>query len=281
MLPDPEDFEIVTVQAGVCSIRSREFGETFHPVIGPMAEARALHVNGARLPQRLAVMKEAFVVWDVGLGAAANALAVIETAGGKLVELHSFDRTTAPLAFALKHADQLGYLAAHRPVVECLLATSRATSGSVDWFFHPGDFAETLNSAKVPAPHAILYDPYSPATNPDMWTLEHFTNLHARLDPARSCLLTNYTRSTAMRVTLLLAGFFVGRGPATGEKAETTVAANRLDLLREPLDRGWLQRVARSSNSAPFRKERLASELASAIDLEGLARHPQFSFTLR
>jgi len=276
MLPDPEDFEIVTVQAGVCSIRSREFGETFHPVIGPMAEARALHVNGARLRQRLAVMKEALVVWDVGLGAAANALAVIEAAGGKLVELHSFDRSTAPLAFALKHADQLGYLAAHRPAVERLLATGRAPAGSVDWFFHPGDFAETLNSANVPAPHAILYDPYSPATNPDMWALEHFTNLHARLDPARSCLLTNYTRSTAVRVTLLLAGFFVGRGPATGEKAETTVAANAPALLKEPLDREWLDRVSRSTRGAPLRRGRTVGVIG-ANDLARLKAHLQFS----
>jgi tRNA U34 5-methylaminomethyl-2-thiouridine-forming methyltransferase MnmC len=276
MPPDPEDFEIVTVQDGVCSIRSREFGETFHPVIGPMAEARALHVAGARLRERPQVMKEAFAVWDVGLGAAANALAVIEAAEGKLVELHSFDRTKAPLAFALKHADQLGYLAAHRPAVESLLSTGRATAGTVDWVFHSGDFIETLNSANVPAPHAILYDPYSPATNPDMWTLEHFTNLHARLDPARSCLLTNYTRSTAVRVTLLLAGFFVGRGPATGEKMETTVAANAPALLEQPFDREWLDRVSRSTRGAPLRMRERGGTI-SAADLTRLERHPQFS----
>ena len=276
MLPDPEDFEIVTVQAGVCSIRSREFGETFHPVIGPMAEARALHVEGARLRERLAVMKETFVVWDVGLGAAANAVAVFETAGDRGMEVHSFDRTTSPLAFAFKHADELGYLAPYGPAVEALLATSRATVGSVDWHFHPGDFAETLSSANVPAPHAILYDPYSPATNKDMWTLEHFKNLYARLDPARLCLLTNYTRSTAVRVTLLLAGFFVGRGPATGEKLETTVAANVLALLEQPLDREWLTRVSRSTRGAPLRMGRTEGSI-DAEDLVRLERHPQFS----
>jgi tRNA U34 5-methylaminomethyl-2-thiouridine-forming methyltransferase MnmC len=276
MPPDSEDFEIVTVQAGARSIRSRQFGETFHPVIGPMAEARALHVEGARLRERLAAMNEAFVVWDVGLGAAANALAVIEEAGGKLVELHSFDRTTAPLAFALKHADELVYLAPHRRAVEALLATGHATAGTVEWSFHPGDFAETLNSADAPAPHAILYDPYSPATNPDMWTLEHFTNLHARLDPARSCLLTNYTRSTAVRVTLLLAGFFVGYGPATGEKIETTIAANASALLAQPLDHEWLDRVARSTRGAPLRRDRTA-RVVGADDLARLRVHPQFA----
>ena len=36
---DSDEFAIVTVQSGVRSLRSQRFGETFHPVVGPMAEA--------------------------------------------------------------------------------------------------------------------------------------------------------------------------------------------------------------------------------------------------
>jgi hypothetical protein len=45
-------------------------------VIGPEAEAEALHVRQLRLPERLRTRGE-FVIWDVGLGAAANAIAVL------------------------------------------------------------------------------------------------------------------------------------------------------------------------------------------------------------
>jgi tRNA U34 5-methylaminomethyl-2-thiouridine-forming methyltransferase MnmC len=272
---DADAFEIVTVQAGVRSIRSREFGETFHPVIGPMAEARTLHVAGARLRERLAATSERFVVWDGGLGAAANALAVIEAAEDRPLELHSFDRTTAPLVFALRHADELSYLSPYRAALERLLDTGRATVAKVDWFFQAGDFAETLSNPDLPAPHAILYDPYSPATNPEMWTLGHFTRLHTRLDPTRPCLLTNYTRSTAVRVTLLLAGFFVGRGPATGEKVETTIAANAPGVLDDPLPVTWLDRVARSTRGGPLRLGKDAAGI-TADELERLKTHPQF-----
>jgi hypothetical protein len=55
-----------------------------------------------------------------------------------------------------------------------------------------------------------------------------------------------------LRVTLLLAGFFVGVGHATGEKEETTIAANTADLIEEPLDRRWLQRAHRSSSAEPM-----------------------------
>jgi hypothetical protein len=109
-----------------------------------------------------------------------------------------------------------------------------------------------------------------------MWTLEHFTRLHARLSPEATCLLTNYTRSTAVRVTLLLAGFFVGRGHATGEKDETTIAANDLDPLEEPLDGAWLKRVYRSTNGAPLLVGNARPAAISGEDWERLAAHPQF-----
>src|SRR5208283_2816198 len=103
-----------------------------------------------------------------------------------------------------------------------------------------------LAEAVLGAPHAIFHDAFSPAKNPAMWTLPLFENLFRVLDPARPCALTTYSRSTMLRATLLLAGFFVGVGHATGEKEETTIAANDLNSISEPLDRRWLDRARRS-----------------------------------
>jgi tRNA U34 5-methylaminomethyl-2-thiouridine-forming methyltransferase MnmC len=280
---DQAGFELVTVQTGVRSLRSREFGETFHPVVGPMIEAVALHVRQQRLVERAALTSSPFVIWDVGLGAAANAIAVLEAFQAAQptarVELHSFDHTTAPLAFAFEHALELGYLAPHTEALQLLLECGRWQSPpplDFAWHFHAGDFRRSM--AAAPAPHAILYDPYSPSANPDLWTLEHFTELRTCLDPAVPCLLTNYTRSTAVRVTLLLAGFFVGRGHATGEKDQTTIASNVIDLLEDPLDTRWLDRVRRSTSSAPRRSEEPPAQI-STEDFERLCAHPQFAPT--
>ena len=274
----PEDFEIVTVASGARSLRSRAHGETFHPVVGPMAEARGLHVEQQRLVERARATAGEFVIWDVGLGAAANAVAVLEAFrafdGRARIELHSFDETTAPLAFALTHAEALGYVAPHRTAIEQLLADGAATDGAVRWHLHRGDFRARMGG--VPAPHAMLYDPYSPRANPELWTLEHFTSVVGRLDPARACLWSNYTRSTAVRVTLLLAGFFVGPGAATGEKEETTLASTARDLLTARLDDAWLARVGRSTAAAPLRQGRAAGPI-SAEDFARLAAHPQFA----
>lgn len=272
-------FEIVTVQSGDRSLRSREFGETFHPVVGPMAEAVGLHVRQQRLVERAAGSGGRFVVWDVGLGAAANALAVIEAFAGRTdrgaIELHSFDLDDRALGFALAHAEELGYLAPHRFAVRSLIAEGAWIEAPLQWRFHAGNFRETM--ALAPAPHAILYDPYSPQSNLEMWTLDHFTQLHARLSPEAPCLLTNYTRSTAVRVTLLLAGFYVGRGHATGEKDETTIATNAPAILEEPLDQDWLARLRRSTNGAPLRAGIPRPSAIAVEDWARLAGHPQFA----
>ena len=263
----------MTVASGATSVHSFEHGETFHPVVGPMAEARGLHVGESRLAGRVASGAGPFVIWDVGLGAAANAIAVLEALSGvetaREIELHSFDSTTAPLEFAAVHATELGYLTQWMPAVGTLLAEGAAQIGRVRWHFHRMDFRDFVRESPVRAVDAILYDPYSPVVNPGMWTLEHFQRLRACLDPGRLCTLTSYSRSTAARVALALAGFFVGLGGATGEKDQTTVAATQREFLNDPLGARWLDRVRRSSRGAPLREARTPGPI-SPEDLAAL-----------
>jgi tRNA U34 5-methylaminomethyl-2-thiouridine-forming methyltransferase MnmC len=256
-----EEFLLVTVASGARSLRSLEHGETFHPVVGPMAEARGLHVGQSRLAERAREHSGNFVVWDVGLGAGANAVAVLEALSSRRgrMELHSFDCTLTPLQFARAHAQELGYLVPWSMAVDTLLEKGEVEVGAIRWRLHLGDFREIVTTTPAPAPSAILYDPYSPSANPGLWTLEHFTRLRARA--GESCTLTSYSRSTAVRVTLALAGFFVGRGSATGEKDETTVAATRRELLAHPLGEEWLERVSRSTRGGPLREGRDAGPI--------------------
>lgn len=243
-----------------------------------MVEAVALHVQGQRLVERAARHEGTFVIWDVGLGAAANAIAALEALSGPPVpiEMHSFDLTLAPLAFAHAHAAELGYVLPWKKPIASLLATGewRAASGKLRWKVLLGDFRERMRDP--PPPDAVFYDPYSARTNPELWTLEHFTALRARLSGESGCMLTNYTRSTALRVSLMLAGFFVGLGGATGEKDQTTIAATRLDLLDQPLDKDWLLRVGRSTRGAPPRADGEEGRPINADDWAALNAHQQF-----
>ncbi len=91
------------------------------------------------------------------------------------------------------------------------------------------------------------------------------------------CALTTYSRSTLIRATLLLAGFFVGVGHATGMKEETTIAANTLDLVAEPLDARWLERAARSDSAEPLRAPAYSRAPLASETLAALEKHPSFN----
>ncbi len=68
----------VVVRDELGHIRDRQSGEVMHPVHDPAEEARSLYVDQSRLLGRLdAADPRPLVVWDVGLGAAANAMAAI------------------------------------------------------------------------------------------------------------------------------------------------------------------------------------------------------------
>ena len=79
-----------------------------------------------------------------------------------------------------------------------------------------------------------------------------------------------------LRVTLLLAGFFVGVGHPTGEKEETTIAANDVKMLAEPLDRKWLAGVRRSSSAEPLWTPAYRQQMLAAETYEKLRLHAQF-----
>lgn len=309
MPPAAAGHELVRLRGGAMSIRSRPYAETMHPVIGPAAEAEGLYVRELRLRERLAQGAEEFVIWDVGLGAAANVLAVLGACGTVPANLRivSFDATLEPLRFALAHRGALPFLAGFAETLERLAssvppgsatpAKAREAPGattpprpdgdlrfkhgqlSVRWELRLGDFPSLLAgdaAADWPAPHAILFDPFSPKANPAMWTLPLFRNLFARLAPGRGCGLATYSRSTMARVALLLAGFHVGAGAASGAKEETTVAANTPALLARPLDRRWLERARRSAGAEPLAGPVYRQAPLSAASLERLLAHPQF-----
>jgi tRNA U34 5-methylaminomethyl-2-thiouridine-forming methyltransferase MnmC len=300
----PNDYQLVQLANGAKTLFSSSYGEKMHPGLGPQAEAELLYVRQLKIGERLQHHPGEFVIWDIGLGAAANAIAALRATReipGQL-RLVSFDNTAEPLEFALKNAAALGYLAGYESQASALLRDRRVEfeNGTlkVNWEFHPGEFPALLarelerrapprpvsaNESKpaetvlgVPAPHAIFYDAFSPAKNPAMWTLPVFEKLFRALDPARPCALTTYSRSTMIRATLLLAGFFVGVGHATGLKEETTIAANSTNLIAEPLTARWLERALRSDSAEPLREPVYSRAPLLLATVEKLRRHPQF-----
>jgi queuine tRNA-ribosyltransferase len=295
----------VVVQDDVGHIRDMKSGEVMHSVNDPAEEARSLYVEQSHLVERLrntqgppphnlepplnverlrgpeplaTVDAEALTVWDVGLGAAANAMAAIHAAeamdsaqGRRRLRLVSFENDMDSLKLALRHPRWFKHL--RHPGPRQVLEKNHWTSddGSIDWLLLPGDFG--VCKFQAPPPDLVYFDPFSFKTDGALWTLTAFREL-AEVCEGRAVELFTYTYSTSVRAAMLAAGFYVAKGRGTGPKAETTIGlspgAAGLAHGRDLLAAEWLGKWRRSDARTPFGSDQDGSWLAAVI------AHPQF-----
>src|SRR2546423_13611807 len=109
------DYEIHRAWEGFSSIRQISSGEIMHSRTDPMREARELYVEQSRLAERLRESAlEPLILWDVGLGAAANAMAAIEcyesARATRPLRIVSFENDLDSLRLALANAEKILYL---------------------------------------------------------------------------------------------------------------------------------------------------------------------------
>jgi queuine tRNA-ribosyltransferase len=269
----PSRHAIVTTRSGAAAVRDDEVGELMHPVLGPV-EAELLYVGPARLEARLREGRsgEPLVLFDVGLGAGSNALAARRVAQGsgdgcRRLSIVSFERDVGALELVLAsdRAAEFGLAGGARRAARDLLDRGVHEGARCTWRLERGDAIASL-ARQTSMAEVVFWDPFSPRANPELWTVRAFAALRERC--AVGCTVHTYSASTAVRSAMLLAGFAVGIGPATGEKAETTCAALEPTELDRPLDGRWLERLARSS--APWPLD------APPDALDRVRAHPQF-----
>jgi queuine tRNA-ribosyltransferase len=268
------------VKGDVGYIRDTVSGEVMHLGSDPAQEAQALYVEQSRLLQRLeADSPEPLVIWDVGLGSAANAMAAILTAekagpaASRPFRLVSFENDLDSLKLALDHPGWFRHLrhAAPRALLRDNCWVSPAAR--IEWLLFSGDFA--LRKFEAPAPDSIFFDPFSFKTDSALWTLDAFREL-AQTCAAKATELFTYSYSTSVRAAMLAAGFYVAKGRATGPKGETTVALSARAAAtahgRELLGQEWLAKWRRSDAQMPFGNSAADDSWRAAV-----LAHPQFS----
>jgi queuine tRNA-ribosyltransferase len=261
-------------------VRDMASGEVMHPGGDATQESRLLYVEQSRLIARLQVCAdEPLIVWDVGLGIAANAMAAILAVEDvaspppcRRLELVSFENDLDALKLALDHMKWFKHL--RHPAPRALLRDNRWTdrTAMIDWLLLPGDFAARKFDA--PTPDIIFFDPFSFKTDSALWTLPAFREL-SLLCSEKPVELFTYTYSTSVRAGMLAAGFYVAKGRGTGPKAETSIGlsprAATAPHHHEMLGDEWLAKWRRSDSQAPF-----GSQADDVSWYDAVSNHPQF-----
>jgi queuine tRNA-ribosyltransferase len=284
------NYTVNIAEAGFASIRQVSSGEIMHSHTPPMEEAKSLYVDQSALAERLQLPAgkspeevPELVIWDVGLGAAANAMAAVqcyEAAAAlgpvRRLKLISFENDLDSLRLALTHKSYFPYLRHSGP--DAVLARGQWTSRQfpgLSWELLEGDFWERAPQASA-KPDLVFYDFFSHKTDTACWKLASFARLFELVRSERSAELFTYSASTAVRAGLLHAGFFVGAGVGTGVKKDTTVALTS-GWSGQPrhalLGAEWLGKWDRSQAKFPdglTEPERVAFEAH-------IRRHPQFA----
>jgi queuine tRNA-ribosyltransferase len=260
------DYEVLTSVQGFSSIRQISSGEVMHSVNRPSDEANRLYVEQSCLAARLAAPEADgpdWVIWDVGLGAASNAMAAIHCfeqqfaarkESVRRLRLVSFECDLDPLKLAAKNPGRFPHLRHGAPHELLKHGRWEHRSGLLSWELHEGDFMKMLSSAV--APDVIFYDPFSYKTDSGLWTPAAFARVFEHCQSKLAELYT-YSSSTAARVALLSVGFFVAEGASTGPRADTTVAFTRASgaanhpLAPRLLGPEWLTRWRRSGSKFP------------------------------
>ncbi|MBK8396867.1 MAG: tRNA guanosine(34) transglycosylase Tgt [Leptospiraceae bacterium] len=259
------DYEIIESENGYWSVRQKSSGEVMHSVSNPTEEANELYIKQSNLSERLTSISqsneietnietlEPLVIWDVGLGAATNAMAAIvchdSVSNPKPMQIISFESDLDPLKLAIKNAGRFPHLyhKAPRKLLERGIWTSE--TGLVFWKLVFGDFVSSFYSEKIP--DIIFYDPFSFKTDSALWKADFFEKLFNYLKTSEKIVrLYTYSASTAVRSALLYSGFWVGKGLGIGPKIDTTIAySKKPDTEFEQknlLSADWLSRRVRS-----------------------------------
>ena len=257
-------YRLKKMKNGAWCVHDTAYGETMHPGGGPWMEANRLYVDGGGLPALLARgaggrAAGRVVVFDVGLGAAANALAAVKCHQQRLRDgqavlpmlLVSFENEPSGAEFAMENAAALEYPAGYEEVLDQLLERGGVElPGGLRWELRLGNFTQLV--AEEPArADLIFFDPFSPASNPEMWSLSSLEDLYRCRRPGAETRLVTYSSAFGVRAGLLAAGFFVGEGPRSGERGATTLATTAFSGLDDPLTPAWLARWRKNPQPWP------------------------------
>ena len=210
---------------------STEYGDVYHPRIGPLEQARHVFLRGNDLPARWRA-RERFVILETGFGLGSNFLATwqawrddparCERLTFVSIERHPLVRDDLRAAHDGSPLEDLSrYLVAAWPPLTPDLHQLVFEAGRVRLLLALGDVQDWLPELRLRA-DAFFLDGFAPARNPRMWDARVCRALGRLAAPGAT--LATWSAASALRADLTSAGFDVRIAAGIGGKRDITLA---------------------------------------------------------
>ena len=231
-----------------------EYEQNMHSDSGAYNEALCMHLRPSGLLDR---NQDSLRVLDIGFGLGYNILALLVESNRRhpkrMIEVVSLekDRSYAPYMKRIVFNDgRDDYYADILRAYEKGRLSVR--NFSMEFLF--GDARTSVSRLEDDGFIGMFHDPFSPAKNPELWSVDLFRLLLRKMSPGGR--LTTYSSAMHIRAALLCAGFSVGRGPSYGRKKEGTVAVNGL-MCDGVFSEEYAASLQRAVKATPYRDPEL------------------------
>lgn len=218
--PEPGPFERLETADGSPTLVHPRFKEAYSSVHGALTQARKLYLELTRthLDPRPRVL-------EVGFGLGVNFRVTLESALSRGVRLEYLSYEFAPVERSLLESVEVPLEGAAREVWGEVLGRWPEVGSPLEPLRLSGEWGsleirfEDVGEAQFPRvwATAIYLDPFSPAVNPEPWSLEVTRKLHRAAQPG--AWLATYSVAGSVRRNLTQAGFAVEWVPGVGKKA--------------------------------------------------------------
>ncbi|RME03246.1 MAG: hypothetical protein D6805_07125 [Planctomycetota bacterium] len=230
-------YKIVQTQEGSATLYSYQYQEHYHSLSGAWQEALERYVLPCGILPHLQHFEEISIL-DVGFGLGFNAVCALNTIQNanftqqKKVYLLSLENDQELLSYLpnlpippkfskiYTYALQFSYWDFQKK--KHTIAFHLGPKVEVKWQMYLGNAQNTLSLCNQKF-DAVFLDPFSPAKNPELWSLDFLRSLYAKTHPKRG-ILSTYSSAIHVRVRLMASGFSICPGPRVGTKSSGTLA---------------------------------------------------------
>lgn len=214
------DREKIETEDGSYTIRSSQFGESYHSIHGAAQETQHVYVEMGYLhrclQESIAPLSSPIRILEMGLGTGLSLLLTyfeVEKQS-KSVSYEAFE------LFPLSTEEVQEINQPFCPVCDALHKAPWNTAVRLSPFFEVYKHQTDFVSYSLPHDRfdVVYYDAFSPDTQPELWSPEIFEKLYASM--RKGGVLTTYCAKGAVRRAMQSAGFRVERlaGPIGGKR---------------------------------------------------------------